>query len=137
VRIDRPDDADGRPDAAEHRADAGEAGRGEPDIEPDAAKRIARAVQNRAKVDAAVRAYAIDQGYERVSEIEKGTVTPAMRRIEAADPGRHLAGLENRLKGQGPAGREGRVRRDQEGSYGRAGIRQREGRDQVHPLLFG
>jgi hypothetical protein len=125
VRIDRPDDADGRGDPdlqairaslfEANRGDAGEAGRDEPgrdepdigepgrdepDIEPDAGKRVARTLDNRAKVDAAVRAYAIDQGYERVSEIEKGTVTPAMRRIEAEDPGRHLAGLENRLKGK-------------------------------------
>jgi len=110
VRIDRPDDADGRGEphlqasretADElYRADAGEAGRGEPVIEPDAGKRITRALDNRAKVDATVRAYAIDQGYERVSEIEKGIVTPAMRRIEAEDPDRHLAGLENRLKGK-------------------------------------
>lgn len=110
MRIDRPDDADGRaePHLQVHRetpaeaypADEGKAGRGDPDIEPDAGKRIARALDNRAKVDAAVRAYAIDQGYERVSEIEKGTVTPAMLRIEAEDPERHLAGLENRLKGK-------------------------------------
>ncbi len=46
------------------------------------------------------RAYAIDQGYARVQEIEEKTVTPAMRRIEAEDPDRHLAGLENRLKGK-------------------------------------
>jgi hypothetical protein len=51
-------------------------------------------------VDAAYRAYAIDQAYEKVREIERGTVTPAMKRIEAEDPERHLAGLENRLKGK-------------------------------------
>ena len=97
MRIDRPDDADGREEphlprlpglsglrasretpveahayeAAAGRRDAGQAGRGGPDIEPDAGNRVARALDNRAKVDAAVRAYAIDQGYERVSEIEK------------------------------------------------------------------
>jgi hypothetical protein len=33
-----------------------------------------------------------------VERIERETVTPAMRRIEAEDPDRHLAGLEHRLK---------------------------------------
>ena len=51
-------------------------------------------------MDAAYRAYAIDQAYEKVRDIERGTVTPAMERIEAEDPERHLAGLENRLKGK-------------------------------------
>ena len=51
-------------------------------------------------MDAAYRAYAIDQSYEKVREIERGTVTPAMKRIEAEDPERHLAGLENSLKGR-------------------------------------
>jgi len=51
-------------------------------------------------VEAANRQYAIDQGYERIREIEEKTLTPAMRRIEAEDPERHLAGLKNRLKGK-------------------------------------
>jgi hypothetical protein len=37
----------------------------------------------------------------RVREIERGTVTPAMKRIEAEDPERRLAGLEHSLKGKG------------------------------------
>jgi hypothetical protein len=53
-----------------------------------------------ARVDAVYRAYAIDQAYERVREIESGIVTPAMRQIEAEDPGRRLAGLEHSLKGK-------------------------------------
>jgi hypothetical protein len=57
-------------------------------------------VEHRATVDAAYRAYAIDRAYERVGEIERGVVTPAMKRIEAEDPERQLAGLENRLKGK-------------------------------------
>ena len=61
---------------------------------------MARNLEYRANVDAVNRAYAIDQGYARVQEIEEKTVTPAMRRIEAEDPDRHLAGLENRLKGK-------------------------------------
>jgi len=43
---------------------------------------------------------AIDAGCARVEQIERETVTPAMRRIEAEDPDRHLAGLDHRLKGK-------------------------------------
>jgi hypothetical protein len=112
VRIDRPDDGDERQDAADvprvHRADAGQdagqnrelpgkdAGRGE----TGSAVRVERALEHRTTVDAVNRAYAIDQGYARVQEIEEKTVTPAMRRIEAEDPSRHLTGLEHRLKGK-------------------------------------
>jgi hypothetical protein len=61
---------------------------------------VERAAEYRETVDGAYRAYAIDQAYERVAEVERRTVTPAMRGIEAEDPERHLAGLENRLKGK-------------------------------------
>ena len=74
-----------------------------PDAKTDEAERhvrIDRVTEHRATVDAAYRSYAIDQAYEKISEIERGTVTPAMKRIEAEDPDRHLAGLENRLKGK-------------------------------------
>ncbi len=54
----------------------------------------------KAGVQAEYRAHAIDQGCERVRETEETIVTPAMLRIEAADPGRRLAGLEFRLKGK-------------------------------------
>jgi hypothetical protein len=57
-------------------------------------------LDHRAGVDAVYRDYAIDQGCARVERIERETVTPAMRRIEAEDPDRNLAGLENRLKGK-------------------------------------
>jgi hypothetical protein len=101
VRIDRSDDEASRPDSRDvpltRRTNAEPA---EPIVEPDAAKRIGRTLENRAKVDAAYRAYAIDQGYERIREVECDVVTPTMRRIEAADPGRHLAGLDHRLKGK-------------------------------------
>jgi hypothetical protein len=113
VRIDRSDDGDERQDAADvprvHRADAGrdadqnrdvagkDAGHGP---ETGSAVRVERALEHRATVDAVNRAYAIDQGYARVQEIEEKTVTPAMRRIEAEDPDRRLVGLENRLKGK-------------------------------------
>ena len=42
----------------------------------------------------------IDQAFDRVREIERGIVTPAMRRIEAEEPERRLAGLEHSLKGK-------------------------------------
>ena len=38
--------------------------------------------------------------YDRVREIERSIVTPAMKRIEAEDPERRLAGLEHSLKGK-------------------------------------
>jgi hypothetical protein len=44
--------------------------------------------------------YAIEQGCDRVREIEETVTTPAMLRIEAEDPGRALVGLEFRLKGR-------------------------------------
>jgi hypothetical protein len=114
MRIDRADDCDERPDtpgasgargaddvhsAEPVRGAAAErdgAGRGD----DASADRVARNLEYRAKVEAVDRADAIDQGYARVQEIEEKTVTPAMRRIEAADPNRTLTGLEHRLKGK-------------------------------------
>jgi hypothetical protein len=40
----------------------------------------------------------VDRGCDRIRETEETTITPAMRRIEADDPTRHLVGLEHRLK---------------------------------------
>jgi hypothetical protein len=113
VRIDRSDDGDERPDAAdvprERGADAARGAGPNRDLasknadhgpETGSAFRVERALEHRANVDAVNRAFAIDQGYARVQEIEEKTVTPAMRRIEAEDPDRHLAGLEHRLKGK-------------------------------------
>ena len=74
--------------------------------ETGSAVRVERALEHRATVEAVNRAYAIDQGYARVQEIEEKTVTPAMRRIEAEDPDRTLVGLENRLKGKDRLDRE-------------------------------
>ena len=42
----------------------------------------------------------VEAGCKRIRETEETIVTPAMRRIEAADPDRHLAGLEHRRKGE-------------------------------------
>jgi hypothetical protein len=106
VRIDRSDDDAGRPDHADppearetnapwtraRTADSGDAA--------DAEQRVARVLENRAKVDADYQAYAIDRGYERLREIEGNIVTPALRRVAAEDPSRQLAGLEHRLKGK-------------------------------------
>lgn len=54
----------------------------------------------RAAVDAQYRNHAIEQGCARVREIEENVITPAMRRIESADPSRQLVGLDHRLKGE-------------------------------------
>jgi hypothetical protein len=110
VRIDRPDDNDaGTPDEPVPRT------QDEPDVTdpPDTGSplRRQRSVDYRATAGAVYDAYpaarrpadsderrAIDEGCARVERIERETVTPAMRRIEAEDPGRRLAGLDNRLK---------------------------------------
>ena len=93
--------ADAAPDAEPIRAAAAEPGgtsQGDGQGDDASAARVARNLDYRATVEAANRAYAIDQGCARMQEIEEKTVTPAMRRIEAEDPERHLAGLEHRLK---------------------------------------
>ena len=114
MRIDPSDDGDERPDAADapemREADAGRDARPDRDLagknaadhgaEVGSAERTTRALEHRASVDAVNCVYTVDQGYARVREIEEQSVTPAMRRIEAEDPARHLAGLDHRLKGQ-------------------------------------
>ncbi len=104
MRIDQPDGGDGHADAPDAPSAANAAGDRDrpaaPDADTEHETRIARVMDHRANVDAAYRAYATDQAYEKVREIERGTVTPAMKRIEAEDPDRHLAGLENSLKGK-------------------------------------
>ena len=64
----------------------------------DSQTRADRSADYQARVDAAYRAHAIDQGCARVRETEQTTVTPALCHIESQDPTRHLAGLEFRLK---------------------------------------
>lgn len=93
MRIDQPGEGDGRedvpdrpdPDDVRHERAAAPAGECE---------------AYRARVDGVLRAHAIDQAYDRVREIERSIVTPAMKRIEAEDPERRLAGLEHSLKGK-------------------------------------
>lgn len=111
MRIDRDDGADagsgpGEAEAADDSAgrprDA-DAGREEPAGRPapdDGAVHAERSDTYRDEVRAVYRAYAIDQGCAEVEKIETDTVTPAMLRIEAEDPDRRLAGLDNRLKGK-------------------------------------
>ncbi len=116
VRIDQPEDGDDVPASADLPAvgvpDAREAPRPDAPDPRDIAGRTERTLEHRAKVDAAYRAYAIDQGCASVEKIERELVTPAMRRIEAEDPDRHLAGLEHRLKGKDRTRREGQGRDD-------------------------
>jgi hypothetical protein len=54
----------------------------------------------KAAIEAEQRAYIVEQGCLHIRETEEAVVTPAMRRIEAEDPDRHLVGLEFRLKGK-------------------------------------
>jgi hypothetical protein len=105
VRINQPEDGDDAPSSTDvpttDMPDARQAAaRPEARGARDVGLSIERALEHRATVDAAYRAYAIEQGCARVEKIERETVTPAMRRIEAEDPDRHLAGLEHRLKGK-------------------------------------
>lgn len=97
MRIDWPRERDDETDSPEEieRQDADL-----PVFPLQPADRAETAAEYRAKVDAEYRSYAIDKGCERVEEIEKNVVSPAMRRIEAEDPDRHLVGFDHRLKGK-------------------------------------
>lgn len=109
-----PADAGRGPAGAEVAESRGPGGADAPDI-PNASSRLpadrtaeraempdraAYHAEYRATVDAVYRADAISRGCDRVREAEETTVTPAMLRIEAQDPDRHLVGLEFRLKGR-------------------------------------
>ncbi len=110
MRIDQPDEDGGRaddadtPDADEARGADAAVGAGAADRERAVPAAAAASVEERkayyATMDAVFRVYEIDRAYERCREIERGTVTPAMKRIEAEDPERRLAGLEHSLKGK-------------------------------------
>jgi hypothetical protein len=41
----------------------------------------------------------VEERCERIADIERTLITPAMREIESSDPNRHLSGLDHRLKG--------------------------------------
>jgi hypothetical protein len=108
VRIDRPrEDARLDPDVPDPRdapktGDIPEDRRRTPEVSeaPDIPDRVAYFTEYREKVDVTYRAHAIDQGCDRVRAVEETVVTPAMRRIESADPDRFLVGLEHSLKGR-------------------------------------
>jgi hypothetical protein len=101
VRVDHPEPAD-KPSqpTADHPLIPNGSPRLPSDQPPPDIPDIPKTADYRAAVDAAYREYAIDQGCTRVREIEEHVVTPAMRRIEAEDPNRHLVGLDHRLKGE-------------------------------------
>lgn len=42
----------------------------------------------------------VERGCDRIRKVEAEVVTPAMRQIEAEDPGRELVGLDHRCKGE-------------------------------------
>jgi hypothetical protein len=94
VRIDQGEADDGRPDADDGRPDTADTPppkaprrleAPDPRNPPDAAARVALAAEDRAKVDGVYRAFAIDQSYARVCDLERGTVTPAMKQGSAGD----------------------------------------------------
>jgi hypothetical protein len=96
VRIDRPREGDDEPDSPARHA------RHEPDRPVPAEAPVDRAevwAEYKKAVEIEYRTYAIDKGCDRVREVEKTVTTPAMERIEAEDPTRHLVGFEHRLKG--------------------------------------
>ena len=86
-----PAETDKAPDDASGRRD------------PEAAEELQARRQAHEELQAsaadAYRAYAIEQGCDRVRHIEQTVITPAMHRLEAEDPSRRLIGLEFRLKG--------------------------------------
>jgi hypothetical protein len=103
VGVDRLDDDETPAAALDARASSEADVLGIPDgPEPRAEPRDRAACHAdlRAEAEAEYRAYTIDRGCERVRETEQTIVTPAMHRIEAQDPDRHLVGLEHRLKGR-------------------------------------
>jgi hypothetical protein len=100
VGVDRPDEDDLGLEAVDtHEAHAPRT-TGATDGADALDGRLEAHVDLRVKADDAYRSHAIDQGCDRVREIEETVTTPALRRIEAEDPNRSLVGLEFRLKGR-------------------------------------
>jgi hypothetical protein len=104
VSVDRPDEDDTHLDSAgTHGAPEDAVDRAEPAAAEEATERAERLqthAELRVNAAGAYRAYTLDQGCDRVREIEETVTTPAMHRIEAEAPGRTLVGLEFRLKGR-------------------------------------
>lgn len=117
MQIDRSDPPDGpgeapvasrarptpdEPDTASKDRSTAVSGDGPPDsspARPDAAIRTERTVVYRAKADAAYRQYAIDHSDAPVKPLERETATPAVSRIDARDPERHLTDRAGLRKG--------------------------------------
>jgi hypothetical protein len=118
VRIDRTDSADGPEDARVARSgrsapdapdaackDGGTSVSGDgpfhsPSASSDTTLQAERFAAHCAKVDAVYRQYAIDHGHARVEKLERDTVTPGTRSIEAEDAKPHPVGLNDRSKGK-------------------------------------
>lgn len=109
MRVDRPDPADQpgdvgmagnarrfeQPDATGKdlpREASGGGGPGSSQALPDTALRVEEALAYRARVEAVYQQPDIDRAHGTVKEPERETVTFAMRRTEAEDQDRHLAG---------------------------------------------
>jgi len=119
VRIDRSDPSEGpgdapaaprarsaldKPDAATRDRGTAVSGGGPPDsphASVDATLRAERVAAFRARVDAAYRQHAIDHGDAQVETVKHKTATPAVSRIDAQDPQRHLFDQPERLKVRG------------------------------------
>jgi hypothetical protein len=102
VELDRPreqDDSALKPEVLESDSADAPVSREMPEP-PDLPDRATYWAEYRKAVEVEYRAYAIETGCDRVRETEETVITPAMRRIEAEDPDRHLVGLEFRLKGR-------------------------------------
>jgi hypothetical protein len=67
----------------------------------DTALRMEWFATHRAKIDAAYQQYAIDHGHARVEKLERETVTPGTRRVEAEGPEADLVDPDDRLKVEG------------------------------------
>jgi hypothetical protein len=116
MRIDRSDPTDGPgdapvarrtrptpddPDAVASKDKGTAVSGGDPLDSSPASPDIALRMAYQAKVVAVYRQYAIDS-YALVEKLEQERVTSAIPRIEGEDQERHLAGIENHLKGNGP-----------------------------------
>jgi hypothetical protein len=100
VGVDRPHEEVDTPDSPDVQGQRSGGHDSQAEDHELSSRQSAYFTEYKATVDAEYRAYAIDQGCDRVEKIEKEIVTPAMRRIEAEDPDRQLVGLEYSLKGK-------------------------------------
>jgi hypothetical protein len=131
VRIDRSDSSDGPedarvarsgrsapddPDAAGKHGGTAVSGDGpshSPSASSDTTLRTERFAAHCAKIEAVYRQYAIDHGLACVEKLERDTVTPGTRSIEAEDAKPHPVGLNDRSKGRGRLGEPGHLTKDE------------------------